>query len=94
MRRDTMRRWKRKLGAHVGDAAVQLFGMFGLFPTIRRTIGWTLKLMLGDIKRHQKAPSSPIPMRDVDGGRASHAPPGTPLSPLRQAPAPAEENLR
>jgi hypothetical protein len=91
-RRSTMRRWKRKLGAHVGDAAMQLFGMAQLFPTIRRTIGWTLKLMLGDIKRYEKAPVSPIPMRGVDGGRASHALPGTPLSPFRHTQAPTEEN--
>jgi hypothetical protein len=80
-RRDTMLRWKHKLGAHVGDAAMQLFGIIALFPTIRRTIGWTFRLMLGDIKRYEKEPASPIPMRGVDGGRASHAPPGTPLAP-------------
>lgn len=80
-RSEAVRRWRRKLQAHLGDAGVQLFGMFGLVPTIRRTTGWMLKLMAGDIKRCEEAPLSPIPMRGSDGGRSSHAPPGTPLPP-------------
>jgi radical SAM superfamily enzyme YgiQ (UPF0313 family) len=88
---ESVRRWRRKLQAHLADAGVQLFGIFGLFPTIRRTIGWTLKLMFGNIKRYEKAPASPIPMRGVEGGQASHALPDVALSPLRRTPAPTEE---
>ncbi|MGA3115239.1 MAG: radical SAM protein [Syntrophobacteraceae bacterium] len=91
-RQEFVRRWKRKLGAHLADAAVQLIGMSGLFTTIRRMIGWIFRLMQGNIKQCTKAPASPIPMRGVDGGPASHAPPGTPLSPLRQAPVMTEES--
>lgn len=83
-RREAMRRRERKLKAHLSDAAVQLFGIIGLFPTVRRMAGWTLRLMLGDIKRYEKAPASPIPMRGVDGGRASHAPPDPPLQDSRE----------
>jgi radical SAM superfamily enzyme YgiQ (UPF0313 family) len=79
-RRQCLRRWKRKLKAHLSDAGVQLFGIFGLFPTTWRMMGWTLRLMRGDIKRSEKVPASPIPMRGVDGGPASHALPGTRFS--------------
>ena len=74
------RRARRKLRAHFADAAVQLFGMWGLAYTIPRTLGWCRHLLRGNIKRHTKAPASPIPMRGVDGGPASHAIPGTAAS--------------
>ena len=74
------RRVERKLRAHVGDAVVQLFGMWGVVQTIRRTLGWTVHLMRGNIKRHRTPPASPIPMRGADGSPASHAPPETPIS--------------
>ncbi|MHB8899017.1 MAG: B12-binding domain-containing radical SAM protein [Thermoguttaceae bacterium] len=67
---------RRKLRAHFADAAVQLFGMWGLAHTALRTLGWCWHLVRGNIKRHTKAPVSPIPMRSVDGGPASHAVPG------------------
>jgi hypothetical protein len=47
---------------------------------LRRTLGWTFRLMRGNIRRRSAAPISPIPMRAADGGPASHALPGTPLS--------------
>ena len=67
------RRASRKLRAHFADAAVQLFGMWGLAHTARRTLGWCWHLLRGNIIRHTKAPGSRIPMRGVDGGPASHA---------------------
>jgi radical SAM superfamily enzyme YgiQ (UPF0313 family) len=74
------RRLNRKLRAHLGDSVVQLFGMWGFLLTLRRTLGWTLRMMHGKIKHHSRAPTSEIPMRSPDGGPASHALPGTPLS--------------
>jgi radical SAM superfamily enzyme YgiQ (UPF0313 family) len=79
-RRKLSRRISRKLQSHLGDAAAQLFGMWGVAVTVRRTIGWTFHLMRGKIRRQTKAPTSQIPMRGADGGPASHALPGTPRS--------------
>ncbi len=73
---------RRKLRAHFADAGVQLFGMWGLAHTARRTLGWCRHLLRGNIKRHTKTPVSRIPMRSVDGGAASHAIPGTTTSKL------------
>ncbi len=67
------RRVRRKLGVHLGDAAVQLFGMWGLVYTVPRTLGWCWHLLRGNIKRHTKPPVNRIPMRSPDGGPASHA---------------------
>ncbi len=71
------RRILRKISVHLGDSAVQLFGMWGLAHTIRHTLIWTLRLMRGNVKRHTQVPASRIPMRGVDGSPASHALPGT-----------------
>jgi hypothetical protein len=91
MERQIGPRWKRlrgcirrKLRAHLADAAVQVFGMWGLAHTVSRTLGWYWHLMRGNIKRHTKVPSSLIPMRSVDGGPASHAVLGTPTPECRQ----------
>lgn len=69
------RRLKRKLGAHFADAAIQLFGICGLVPTLRRTLGWMFRLVRGPIQRHSAAPASPLPIRNPQGGPAAHAPP-------------------
>ncbi len=53
-------------------AAVQVFGMYGLVHTIRRTLGWALRLVFGRIVRRTEAPVSPLPMRSPDGTRADH----------------------
>jgi hypothetical protein len=71
---------RRKLRAHFADAAVQLFGMWGLAHTVPRTLAWCRHLLRGNIKRHTKPPVSRIPMRSTDGGPASHALPGTTAS--------------
>jgi len=86
--RHLMRRLSRKARAHLGDAAVQTFGMWGLGYTFRATFRWTWHLMRGGIQRHSRAPMSRLPMRGVDGGRASHALPETP-TPIT-VPLPAE----
>ena len=82
-RRKLRRRISRKFKAHLADAFVQAFRMWALTHTIRRTFVWNLRLMRGKIKRHSQVPASQIPMRSVDGGRASHALPGTPKSQSR-----------
>jgi hypothetical protein len=77
--------WKRfrintdqKLTAYFLDSGLQLFGMWGLIRTLPRTLIWSLHLMRGNIRRCTKAPVSSIPMCSPDGGKASHATPGTP----------------
>jgi hypothetical protein len=74
-------RLKRQFFVHMIDAGLQLFGIWALFPTMRRTLGWTFKLMVGKIERHNEVPASRIPMRGVKGKNASHALPSTPTCP-------------
>ena len=81
------RRILRKLRAHLGDAAMQLFGMWGLTYTVRSTLRWSFRLLCGKIRYHTKPPMSAIPMRSAHGGPACHALPGTPTRP---APATGE----
>jgi radical SAM superfamily enzyme YgiQ (UPF0313 family) len=70
---------------YLADAIVQLIGMRGLVQTIRRTFGWAMCLLRGDIRRHTLVPASPLPMRAVDGRRADHA---LPLAPPVNEPQP------
>jgi radical SAM superfamily enzyme YgiQ (UPF0313 family) len=72
------RRLYLKARAHIIDAGVQLFGMYGLMHTYRRTLGWAWQLLRGGIQRYDRVPASRIPMRSPDGSTASHALPGTP----------------
>jgi hypothetical protein len=75
------RRWMYlKARARLIDAGVQAFGMYGLFHTYRRTLGWAWHLLRGKIQRYSETPASRIPMRDPEGGPASHALPGAPVS--------------
>lgn len=59
------------------DACMQLIGMWGLTRTIRRTLGWAVRLWRGNIKRRLHVPFSQIPMRSASNASASHALPGT-----------------
>jgi hypothetical protein len=71
-------------------AYMQIIGMLGLTMTIARTFGWTLRLMFGRIERLLQPPASPIPMRAIDRGQASHDASVTPMEiqrPLVQHPA-------
>jgi len=54
--------WRR---GRVGfkPAGMQIIGMWALTHTIRRTLGWAMRLMLGKIERYSAAPASPFPMR-------------------------------
>ncbi|HQL54715.1 MAG: radical SAM protein [Phycisphaerae bacterium] len=58
---------------YFADAFVQLIGMWGLSRTVRRTLGWAMRLLRGDIRRQVTAPASAVPMRAVDGRPADHA---------------------
>jgi len=81
---------------YLADAGMQFIGMLGLIQTIRRTLGWAVRLMRGDIKRKSRIPASRLPMRGVDGSRSSHALPGTSLpevvQPDEKAPAQSRAN--
>ncbi len=70
----------RKSTVHISDAAMQLFGMWGLTHTIRHTFVWMIRLAGGKIIHSTQPPISRIPMRSPDGSPASHALPGTPLA--------------
>jgi hypothetical protein len=62
---------------YLTDSGMQVFGMWGLAQTVRRTIGWAWRLWRGPIARRTSAPASRIPMRGVDGQAASHDLPRT-----------------
>ncbi len=74
------RRLYLKARAHLIDAGMQLFGMYGLVHTSRRMLGWSARLLRGGIRHHDSVPASRIPMRSPDGGQAAHALPGTPMA--------------
>ncbi len=61
---------------YLADAGMQLVGMWGLAMTVRRTFGWALRLMRGNIRRKTAVPAGPIPMRGADAATAAHALPG------------------
>ena len=65
---------------YLSNAGMQIIGMWGLAKTIRRTLGWALRLLKGNIVVNTNVPISKIPMRNTNGETASHALPGTPLS--------------
>jgi hypothetical protein len=69
--------WNRKSKVNLKPAGMQLVGMAGLLKTIRRTAGWAFRLAFGKIERLSAPPSSPVPIRSVDGAVASHAACGT-----------------
>jgi hypothetical protein len=58
---------------YLADALAQLIGMWGLTRTIRRTFGWAICLLRGDIRRRTGVPNSPLPMCGIGGQPASHA---------------------
>jgi hypothetical protein len=64
-------RHKGRLGFK--PALMQFIGMYGLAHSIRRTLGWALRLMTGWIKRYDQTPAGPFPMRTPSGGIAPHA---------------------
>jgi hypothetical protein len=57
---------------HFADAGAQLFGTLGWIQNWRRTLPSLYRLMRGRIVRYEKARTTPIPMRGVQGGKAPH----------------------
>ena len=55
----------------LADPVFQILGMCGLVQTLRRTLGWALRLMLGRIERTTTAPASPIAIRSPRGSRTT-----------------------
>ncbi|NQY92355.1 MAG: radical SAM protein, partial [Deltaproteobacteria bacterium] len=60
--------------------AMQVIGMIGLTHNIYRTLGWACRMMFMKIHRLHEPPSSEVPIRSVQGGRADHAPATIPLT--------------
>ncbi len=67
-----------KAKLYLGDAGMQLLGMWGLAKTVRRTFGWALRLAFGRVKRCSRVPANCVPMHGPDGSQAAHALPETP----------------
>lgn len=65
--------FKRKTRLKHKPVGMQAIGIYGLTQTVRRTIGWALRLMFGRIKRQSEVPAGPFPLRSPDGGPAPHA---------------------
>ncbi len=65
---------RRKSKLALKPAGMQIIGMAGLTQTIRRTLHWAVRLRFGKVERLSETPTSAIPMRSVDGGRAGHDP--------------------
>ncbi len=76
--------WHRNTKVALKPAGMQVVGMLGLVQTIRRTLGWAIRLMRGNIQRKTTAPASRIPIRSTDGTPADHALAGTPPQPYVQ----------
>jgi hypothetical protein len=72
--------WAVRPGNRLGgiDAGVQAIGFWGLLKTVRRVAGWSVRLLLGGVRRRWIPPRSDIPMRAPNGAPAAHALPGTP----------------
>lgn len=64
---------------YLGDAGMQIIGMWGLTKTIRRTFGWAVRLMFGKVKRRHQVPVNCVPMHSPDGSQAAHALPVSPV---------------
>ena len=52
---------------------MQVIGMLGLARTIRRTLGWAVRLGVGRVERLAAPPACPIPVRGAGDAAASHA---------------------
>jgi radical SAM superfamily enzyme YgiQ (UPF0313 family) len=63
----------RKTKVGLKPAGMQLVGMIGLFHSIRRTAGWSLRLMFGKIERLSTHKTTTIPVRSALGGTPCHA---------------------
>jgi hypothetical protein len=64
LRSKTKVRWK--------PAGMQVVGMLGLARTMRRTLGWAVRLAYGKINRLTAPPACRIPVRGIASAAASH----------------------
>ncbi len=62
------------------DVGMQAIGIAGALHTLRRTLGWGLRLLFCKRKCRSAIPFSAIPMRTPEGEPASHALAGTALA--------------
>jgi len=60
-----------KSSVFLADPVFQILGMCGFPQTLRRTLGWALRLGFGRIERRTRAPASLVPMRSA-AGTAAH----------------------
>jgi len=67
--------WRRKTRVGMKPAYMQMVGMIGLTQSIRRTLGWGIRLIFNKIERLAVPPQTAVPIRGVAGGEpADHAP--------------------
>ena len=85
------RRMARKTMMHFADFFAQLFGMWGLVFTVRRTFVWMMRLLFRKIHRTTAPPGSKLPMCAPDGGPAVHDLPRAPVPADAPCAPPAEE---
>lgn len=71
-----------KTRMYIAEAIWQGIGMWGLWQTARRTLGWAVRLRFGKITRNDTPPINRIPMRSVDGGESCHALPEAKARPM------------
>ena len=64
---------------YLADAFMQVVGMWGVTQTIRRTLGWAIRLMKGSIIRRTIVPGSRIPVFAADGEQPAHPTAAIPL---------------
>jgi hypothetical protein len=55
------------------NSGMQVMGMIALAQTIRRTLGWAMRLRRGPVRLRRRPPASRLPMHSPDGGPAEHA---------------------
>lgn len=60
-----------KTKLYLVDSGMQVLGMWGTLQTIRRTLGWALRLRRGPITRHARPPGPSIPVRRAVASTAS-----------------------
>ncbi|HYO08813.1 MAG TPA: radical SAM protein, partial [Tepidisphaeraceae bacterium] len=62
---------RRKTKVGMKPAYMQLVGMFGLTQSVRRTLGWMLRLKFGRIERLETPPQTAVPMRGLSPAAGS-----------------------
>jgi radical SAM superfamily enzyme YgiQ (UPF0313 family) len=60
--------WRRKTKLQLKPAAMQMVGILGVIQNIRRTLGWTIRLAFGRIRRLTLPPGPKVPIRLAEAG--------------------------